>query len=68
MAVVHQQSDLRVQEVTAKEGREIVDRAARRHLSMSGEEFLKAWDAGVFDDDPDRPEVMSVAMLLPFAR
>jgi hypothetical protein len=68
MALLDQESDVRVQEVSAKEGREIVDRAARRHLNMSGEEFLKAWDAGAFDDDPDRPEVMSVAMLLPFAR
>jgi hypothetical protein len=68
MALLDQGSDVRVQEVSAKEGREIVDRAARRHLNMSGEEFLKAWDAGAFDDDPDRPEVMSVAMLLPFAR
>jgi hypothetical protein len=68
MAVLEQESDVHVQEVTPEEGRAIVDRAVRRYLHMSGEQFLKAWDAGAFDDDPDRPEVMSVAMLLPFAR
>ena len=68
MAVLEQETDTQIQEVTPEEGRAIVDRAARRNLHMSGEQFLKAWDAGVFDDDPDRPEVMSVAMLLPFAR
>jgi hypothetical protein len=40
-----------------------VDPAARRHLGMSGEEFTRAWKAGEFDDNPDRPEVMRVAML-----
>lgn len=68
MAVLEQETDTQVQEVTPEEGRAIVDRAARRYLHMSGEQFLKAWDAGAFDDDPDRPDVMSVAMLLPFAR
>ena len=60
--------DILVREVSPKEGRQILDRAARRYVRMSGEEFVAAWDAGTFDDDPDRPEVMRVAMLLPFAR
>jgi hypothetical protein len=44
-----------------------VDREARRYLHMSAEEFIRAWEAGEFDDDPDRPDVMYVAMLLPRA-
>ncbi len=68
MATVAQEPDVEVQEVSAEEGREIVDQAARRYLNMTGEEFIAAWNGGKFDDDPDRPEVMRVAMLLPFAR
>lgn len=54
--------------LTQEEAREMFDQQARRELNMSGEEFLRAWNAGEFDDDPDRPEVMRVVMLLPFAR
>jgi hypothetical protein len=54
--------------MSAEEARELLDRQARRHLGMSGEEFVAAWFAGHFADDPDRPEVMRVAMLLPFGR
>jgi hypothetical protein len=46
---------------------EIFDRQSRRYLGMSGEDFLRAWDAGAMPD-PDRPEVMRVVMLLPLAR
>jgi hypothetical protein len=38
---------------------------------MSGEEFLRRWDAGDFVDrvdDPDHPEIMRLAMLIPFGR
>lgn len=55
-------------ERTLAEGRAMLDAAARRHLRMSGDEFLRKWDAGEFADDPDRPEVLEVAMLIPFAR
>jgi hypothetical protein len=48
-------------------GLELLDEAAHRYLGINGEEFVRAWDAGKFED-PDRPEVMRVAMLLPFAR
>lgn len=51
--------------LTPEEGWEVLDRQARRYLRMSGEEFIEAWRAGKFDDNPDRPEVMRVAMLLP---
>lgn len=47
----------------------IFDAAARQHLRMSGEEFLKAWDSGAFEPDPDAHRgVMDVAILLPFVR
>ena len=55
------------QELSREEGRALLDRQARRYLGMSGDEFVQAWRSGQFDQDPDRPEVMRVAMLLPLA-
>ncbi len=61
-----------IREINKEEGREIFDRSARRYLGISGEEFLRRWDAGFYDDPDDRtknpPEVMEVASLLPLAR
>jgi hypothetical protein len=57
-----------IRELSREEGLELLDREARRYLHMSAEEFIRAWEAGKFDDDPDQPDVMYVAMLLPFAR
>ena len=68
MAMPAEVPGVTVNEVSAEEGRAILDRAARRYLNMSADEFIAAWNAGRFDDDPDRPEVMRVATLLPFAR
>lgn len=66
------QTNGQIRDLTPEEGRELFDRAARYYLNMSGEEFISKWDAGEFDDPDDRtknpPEVMEVAMLLPFAR
>jgi hypothetical protein len=57
-----------IKELTVEEGRKLLDKQGRRYLRMSGDEFIRRWEAGEFDDNPDRPEVMRVAMLLPFAR
>lgn len=66
------QTNGHVQELTQEEGRELFDRQAPRYLNMSGDEVIRAWDAGEFDDPDDRskngPEVMRVAMLLPLVR
>ena len=43
----------------------LVDRVARRELGISGEEFIRRWEAGEYGDPDERPEVMRVAMLLP---
>ena len=57
-----------VHEMTRDEGHEMLDKLARRYLNMSADEFIKAWESGEFDDEPDRPEVMRLAMLLPFVK
>jgi hypothetical protein len=68
MATTTPPTNSQIRELTREEGLALLDREARRRLCMSAEEFIRAWDAGQFDDDPDRPDVMYVAMLLPFAR
>lgn len=57
-----------IRELDQEEALLLFDAEARRSLGMTGEEFLRAWGAGEFDDDPDRPEIMRVVMLLPLAR
>jgi len=68
MTTISQTTNGQIRELTREEGLALLDREARRRLNMSAEAFIQAWDAGEFDDDPDRPDVMYVAMLLPFAR
>jgi len=59
-------------QMSKEESRELFDRDARRYLGVSGDEFLRAWDAGEYGDPDDRsknpPGVMRLAMLLPFVR
>lgn len=56
-----------VRVLTPEQGREMFDRQARLRLGMSGEEFIRAWDAGEFGGRDDS-DLMGLAMLLPFAR
>ena len=56
--------------LTREQCRKLFDREARRHFNMSGKEFLRKWEAGEFGDpdDPYRPELAGLVMLLPFAK
>ena len=56
----------RYQHVSVSEGKDLLDRQARKYLGMSGEEFRRAYREGSIDD-PDRSEVIRVSLLLPFA-
>ncbi len=56
------------QELSTQEGVELFDAAARRHLGMSGEEFLVARDRGHFAGEGESIEAMSVGMLIPLVR
>jgi hypothetical protein len=51
--------------LSREEGEKLLDRQARRYLRMSGPEFARKWKAKQIKN-PDRPEVMRVAFLLPF--
>ena len=66
MAQAPAKSENIIKELTLEEGWELLDKQARKYLNMSGKEFVKKWEAGEFDEDPDQPELMHVAMLLPF--
>jgi hypothetical protein len=50
------------------EARSMFDRQAHRYANMSGDEFIRAWDAGEFDDRVEQSDVQRVAMLLPLGR
>jgi hypothetical protein len=54
-------------ELSEDEGRALFERQARKYLGMSGDEFLRKWDAGEIDD-PDRSEVLTVVFLIPLVR
>ncbi|HXA52716.1 MAG TPA: hypothetical protein VNV86_20510 [Candidatus Acidoferrum sp.] len=43
----------------------IVDSAAQYFLHMSGEEFVRRWDAGEFAQPDEIPGVLEVLSLLP---
>ena len=71
MAAPGKRRNGQVRRLNPEESRQFFDEQARKALGMSGDEFLRRWDAGEFDaiaDDPDHPEIMHLAMLIPFAR
>ena len=50
--------------LTREEEFAIFERAARRYMDMSGEEFLRRWKTGDFED-PDSFEVLHVGIRIP---
>ena len=54
-------------ELTREEGRAMFDRNAREWLGMSGDEFIEKWEAGEIED-PDRTDVIMLAIMIPFGR
>lgn len=56
---------------TDAEGQALFNYQARKTLGISGEEFLKRWDAGEYRDIEDMAEahkVWRLVMTIPFAR
>lgn len=63
------QTEVRV--ASASEGRVFFDRQARKSLGISGDEFLRRWDTGMYRPVPDTAEgrkIGRLVMLMPFAR
>jgi hypothetical protein len=67
MAVAVPQQNGEIRELTPEQGRERLDKLARHYLKISADQFLSAWDRGDYRDE-DRPDVLRVAMAIPFAR
>ncbi len=57
-----------VRDLTPEEGREAFDKAALYYLDISGDEFIRRWNEGYYNDDPDDPDVVEVIMMLPLVR
>jgi hypothetical protein len=56
---------------SAEEGRAMFDRQARELVGMSGDEFIRRWDAGEFRDVADSAgnlHILRLASLIPFGR
>lgn len=58
--------------VTPEEGWEMFDCEARHLMNMSGEEFLRRWDAGEFNElmggtGRDHLDLVSLVLMIPFA-
>ncbi len=51
--------------VSPAEGRAMFDRQARRYLGISGDEFVRRWEAGKYAGAADVPGVMDLVLLLP---
>ena len=55
-----------IREMSAAELNAVFDRAARKLLGISGDEFIQLWKRGEFGPAPDSiPGVMEVAALMP---
>lgn len=59
--------------VTPEEGLEMFDCEARHLMNMSGEEFLRRWDAGEFNElmsgyGDEHSNLVSLVLMIPFAR
>lgn len=71
-AIPHERREVNgIRYLDADEAREYFDRDARYLLGISGEEFLRRYDAGEYDkelDDRTLRGVMKLSMSIPFAR
>lgn len=57
--------------LSPEEGHEMFDAAARKIMGMSGEEFMRRWDAGEYDEIVDTAghrHIWDLVALIPFAR
>lgn len=57
--------------VTPEEGRRMFDEVVRERHGISGEEFIRCWEAGEYDDVVDKSGFLHIgrlASMIPFAR
>jgi hypothetical protein len=71
MALTPDQATSETRFLDDDESHQYFDRQARRLMDMSGEEFIRKYDAGEFNaelDGPQHRELAKLIMLLPFGR
>jgi hypothetical protein len=63
-------SDIQLVHMTEDDAADAFDRTVRREMGMSGEDFLRRWDAGEWADTDldDVPGLVDVWMMLPLVR
>jgi hypothetical protein len=69
IAPTHVESGIRFLE--DEESRAFFDAQAHRLMGISGEDFIRRYDAGEYEDTPDDPQhhgITELVMLLPFGR
>lgn len=57
--------------ISPDEGRRLFEEMAHELLNISGQEFIRRWDAGEFKDIPDIPEnadILYLSFLIPLGR
>lgn len=59
------QTDDYLKQFTNEEAAAVFDAHARRHLAVSGPDFIRKWRSGDYDERGDDSDVLAVAMLLP---
>jgi hypothetical protein len=57
-----------VKELTVEEGREMFDRSARDALGISGDEFLRRYDANDIPAEWPHDKVCWLSVIVPFGR
>lgn len=61
-----------VVELTSDEGQVMFDDEARARLGISGDEFIRRWEAGEFPDCEypgwNHSDIVSLVLMIPFAR
>lgn len=65
MAMANTETTIQPHELTREESLAMLDRRARRYLGISGEEFVRRWEAGYYEGQPESPGLVRTAMLLP---
>ncbi len=73
MAETAERTESTIRWLTDEEARAIFDQKARATMGMSGEEFLRRYDAGEFNDHPDTSaqedlDFWRLVMTIPFGR
>ena len=55
----------RLQELTPDQSRLLLEERVQRRLGIELQEFIRRWQAGLYDGPDDNPDALEIAVLLP---